>query len=177
MKEVIEDIYKNKTLCAIYEEDLSKFAVGYLMQISDNEIIMQEISPYGEDDGLTLFLIENIRKIEIDNKYLAAIKLLSCDIEDYVIQRNRDLDLLSNVLEYSMKKEYIVSIELSNEGYYDCIGIINHMNNQTLKVDAIDEYGESEGSIFVNFSEITKMTINSLDDRKRNKLYKLNINS
>ena len=33
MKEVIEDIYKNKNLCAIYEEDLSKFAVGYLIQV------------------------------------------------------------------------------------------------------------------------------------------------
>ena len=66
MRKNLEQFIKNRNLCCIYldSEDLTSFAVGYIIDCDDQFFAVESIDRYGNADGIFCTEIERIVKIE-----------------------------------------------------------------------------------------------------------------
>ena len=82
-------------------------------------------------------------------------------------------DLIEELLIFAQKRHKILSIELMNSGYDDCIGFIELINESMCKTQEINEFGKYDGISIVNLSDITQISCDDTDNRTRMTLYEL----
>lgn len=73
------DFKKNKEMICVYsdETDTESFATGYVVGVSDDDIILYHLTPNGNYDGYLLLPINKVFLIEHDTKYSNKIKYIS----------------------------------------------------------------------------------------------------
>lgn len=138
MKSTLENLLKKKTICSIYNdcEDLNKFAVGYVKFVDEDFYIIESINLYGMQDGLACFEISQIVKIEIETIYCQNIKKLF----EYHKQHHYDYidfkgkSAIKILLENSLQKSKICSIELCQSYDNEIIGVVNSVVNDIIEL-------------------------------------------
>lgn len=165
----IEKIYqleKEKKYVSVYSnsQELTKFIFGKIVGCNENHVVIAAYTPHGLYDGIILIETECICKIEYDNLYAAKmIKLIGLNKKNHDDYAFKD-DLLMSVLKYSMQKEYFMTLELLNSGYDDAIGIVESLAQEYFTIQSVDEYGTLNGSVSVRYSDVTKLSVNSIDE-------------
>lgn len=165
--ENLHKLKKEKRIASFYtdEDDTSKFMVGYVMDYNDKYFIVAAISPQGLYDGFVLKKTESIFRINMDSIY--EKKILSLSKYHKIIYEEisfKEDNLILGLLSFAKIKNYVVSIELLNSGYYDIQGYVEVVDNDGCKIKQITEYGELDGICFVTLSDITQISCNSEDE-------------
>ncbi len=175
MNELLLNLKKEKQICSLYRLSCepNKFSVGYILKVGEDSILMQSISPYGEDDGYIYRLIDDIAFIEIDTEYLKEIKILS----DYNNLKVNDLDIfdgkiLSDFISYIKRKQFICTIEFFSDNERCICGLIKEVADNLLKVEVVDDRGYKSGYVFADINEISAIEVLSKDECKLQILYK-----
>ncbi len=166
----------NKDIVSIYSnyEDTEKFSVGRVLAVNDDDTVLYAYSPYGRYDGYLLKKTDSIFLIETGGSYLEKIAILSdknCDDFKKEIRKFESSDLVNELLNFAQENSLIVSIELLDSGITDVQGFVDKSENESVIINAVDDYGYSDGTSAVNFRDITFISCDAEDERALKTLY------
>jgi len=169
-----------KTIIGIRKyNDGDDLYVGFIVDFTDSIIVFQHISKYGLEDGLIVEKIENIESFEADGEYVKAynyffnnpIILGKQTIKK--IELSKDENWQYEMLKSKFDKGKIVTVELNNSGF-DNHGFIIDFDENYLNFKPITNLGVDEGEIIYKISDITGVSVDRLESRKREGLYNSN---
>ncbi len=155
----------------INNDDITKFMVGYVIGVDDKWFILSCISPTGIYDGLIIDQVNKVLRINLDSKYEKKISLLEQENnqKSEIFTFGED-NIILEFLNFAKINKHFISIEIENSGYYELQGHINTINDDIIIIDEISEYGENDGNSIIKICSITKMRINSEDEKLLKKL-------
>lgn len=79
MKDTLNKLLKNKTICELYSdlENTDKVMVGYVLALGENSCLIFRLDFYGKYDGISYLLLDDIFNIQTETKYLKTIEKLA----------------------------------------------------------------------------------------------------
>ncbi len=173
MYELLKEYWQTNTLIAIYtnKDKEETFAVGYINQLTKEEVIILHVGLHGEYDGYSACYIDDIFKIETNTKYLNKINILKdWEATDILPIINTSNDFFTSLITTAMKNSKIVAI-----GCYDLdtaiIGFLKSTLDNIIIISQIDEYGEQDGDTIICKDSINKIVIDDIECRDIEKLY------
>ena len=157
-------IYRNR-------DDTNKFASGYVVGVNERFYILALISPNGDYDGFRLKETEVIYQIVRGGPDEQRMSKLG-DIKKVKINESfENDDLVKELLEFALKRQKIVTIELFASDYDDCIGLVKSVDDGLCRTQLINKYGEPDGISLVKLSDITTIDCDYDYDRGLKILY------
>jgi hypothetical protein len=164
---------KTKTLIGVrkYEDD-DELYLGYIIEYSDLLIQMQQVSKYGLKDGVIILKIEDVETFEVEDDYVKAYQFLLENAKEIKEQTVESLKLpKTENWQYEVVKDLfltkrIVTIELSNERIV-VNGYIVDFDKTYLSFNPIDHIGKEQGTIIYKLVDLTSLSIDELESRKR----------
>lgn len=168
---------KNKSVIGVrkYGDD-SEFYVGYIIDFSDELIFLQHLTKYGVEDGIIVLRTEDIESFETEDDYVKAIQYLFDHPEKLPKQSVKALKAGKydgwqyHFLKAVFSSNSIITIEI-NKGELETNGFILDFDEAFLKLQPISNTGASEGENFYKLEDITSISINKLESRKREALF------
>ena len=163
---------EQKNIC-IYSniDSMQNFIYGKILAVNDEEVAVQMITQDGEDDGVSIFSVDDIFRIAVDGEYSRKMDfLLSSSIASYIIAVKNN-DIMGSYLSYAKEKGLILSIELLDSGYTDITGYIESVDNDLCAIKEVDEYGCYDGISYIALSDITQITFLSEDEKRITRLF------
>ena len=141
---------------------LNKFSAGKIAHVFSNEILLKHLLPNGKYDGYQVISIEDIMKIEHKTKYAQKIAKLA----KYYDSVHEEVEVLEEngfvtILEFAKEKNKVVSIEFLESVRNDVIGYIGEVNNDRCVVYQLDEFGNEDGQVLFELSNITFVSCDS----------------
>ncbi len=82
-----------------------------------------------------------------------------------------DTKLPRSLLLYSMNNGHLVSVELTDSGYDDLVGLISDIRNDLCTIVPIDEYSSEDGIGYCHISDITCISRASEDENRIARLW------
>lgn len=160
--------------CHIDTGDPESFVVGRLIYVDSKWFLMQDISPEGRWNGLALYMQDDIVTIETHSNYLQRIKaLVGYRKENMAEIPYQTGDPLMSLLFYARDSVKLVGLELIKSGYRDVNGFIDWLDNQTLCINQLDEFGQPDGKSFLSVGAITRCFVDDEESKCLEVLSKL----
>jgi len=177
MLRILKELFDSKELASFYSnyEKTDSFHVGTVLAVNDEEIALKLISPYGEDDGVEVFNVEDIFRVETEGKYLEKIKKLCTDSS--VLEFNEKIDensIIESILKIACDKKEMVSVELIDSGYTEIQGFVESADGDECKFRQVDDYGYEDGLVYVKTGNVTQVSYAREDEKRVLKLWKIN---
>lgn len=186
MKRLIDERVSNIVICtkkvcnenkfvSIYSNcaDTEKFIYGKILYVNEEEVLIYMVSPNGDFDGLLVMPITRVFRLEYGGDYEAKMKLLMSQYELPVFDYSVDnLHIGSSILKIALETGQIVSIELLDSDIDDVVGIVESVDRNLCKIKQINDYGREDGYSIINLDDITQISYNSEDERRRKVLCK-----
>ncbi len=163
MINILKKLCKDGNLIAIYTNRsyYDKFSVGYILAVTEENILIQSLSPRGEFDGYSVIKTDSVYRLETDEMYLDKIRRLLAlkgyNNEFPAIDTNGDI--LINIINYAIGNKQIVTICI-DEDASDIIGYIVDFTGDKVKVLQVSEYGQNNGETIFPLQEIIKICVN-----------------
>ena len=171
--EELQRLKEEKKLVSVYTnvDDTDKFAAGYVVGVSEQEFILASVTSAGEYDGFLLKQVDSVYKISTDGLYIdKLLKLISLNKTQFSVCFDGG-DLFRQILTFAQNNHAIVSLELMNSGYDDCVGFVESLDEGLCRMQEVNEFGEPDGVSVVKLSCITTMSCDDSDDRPLKLLY------
>jgi len=158
---------KNNHIVSLHSDpfDQSKCTVGYVDQIDDIWIRIKAISTEGENAGYEIRLLANIFRIDVNGAYEKKIEYLRKNTGNIF----RKVDLVSTIeengillatLKEAQERKMVITLWTKDEND-SIIGLIDQVNDNTVKILSIDDYGREDGFILICISEIDSVDCDS----------------
>ena len=165
--EALKRLKLKDTLIAVYsrEDQPTKFDVGYVIDFSEEWVLLLAVDEYGKYDGYCLRCIENIFRIEIHSQYLSSIPIID-DVKQKIIVGNDCIKTTYDILHKLKESHVLFSAELFNDSENYTCGYINEVYDDILIVDEVDSYGHNDGKAIFELNNITSIWFDSQDLRK-----------
>ncbi len=170
---------KTKTVIGVRKyNDGDDFYVGYIVDFNDTLIVLQHISKFGLEDGLLVEKIENIESFETEDDYVKSYQLLFKNANKIGRQTVKNIKLSKDenwqyeLLKSKFDKGKIVTIELNNDDSLTH-GFILDFDERHFHFKPISNLGVDEGENVYKLSDITSLTVDKIESRKRAALYEM----
>ena len=172
--EIISDCqycYKYKKWVSIFVDTLRPefFYTGIISEMTQQYMVLNHFSPAGEYDGFVILRMEDIVCIEYDGRYEKKIEHLSK--EEKQLHRNVHF-LKKNMLTEINRLSFPICIFTSDDMIY---GMVQSVKQDRAIVCTYNEYGLSQGSREILFSDIQLLEIDSREARDLHMLVKAEI--
>lgn len=175
---MIEEIFKKskaeQELIGITLYGESEFWCGIVEDYNDEFLQLRHFTKYGVLDGVAVEKISQIERIDIQDEYLKAMKI--------VIERREELEkgsIKTRVFEelnednwqfvclkpYENDIDVLASIQINDDSFYQ--GYVVQINDEHLKFEIIGNSGESEGICLFKIEDISSVKINDLECRRK----------
>lgn len=172
LKKLLVEALNSKKIVSIHTNPLSQSecSVGFVDRLSDEEVRIRAISPNGEYAGYEVRSIDVIYRVDINGMYEKKINSL-WNSRGKIFKENKlnltvenDLIAITTLKEAYDKKMVVI---LWTEDKEDSIvGYIDEVNEETVKILSIDEFGRDDGSILVNLAEVVCVDCDTLKCQK-----------
>lgn len=152
---------------AIYTDiDNDSFGLGKVLAIDEFDLIISSVDPYGCEDGLILYNIDSIYKIEKNTQYCEKIK-------EFMDKKRTELSkykfgsekILYELLDLAKKNKKFVDIQLLNYHKSNSFGYVKFFDEDICEIQQIDYYGKEDGICVFSTDDITSVKYDSLEDR------------
>ena len=171
--EKILEICGKDEIVSIYNyDDNEKFDVGFILAASEEYYIIKNINEEGKYNGYILGEMSNISALGVRENYLYNILVL------YDMAKRRHLlkdiegsNLIVELLNYSKKENYIISLEVNNSGNFDVQGFISSVDEKCIIVDKINDDGKKDGYIYIDTESVNSIRCDTRNERILKKLY------
>jgi len=178
IKDILEKSYQEKSFIGVWVYgDEEGFWSGYVKELTDDFIIFQHFTKYGEPDGLIIEKIENIQSIDFNNDYAKVMAYLIASKgkieqqEDISIEIHHAHTWQTDILEpFINSKDRIVQIQVNRDSFYS--GFVEWVNDENLVLRLVGNNGQDKGKSIFRTEDINTIRINSKDNRRRMLLYK-----
>ena len=176
--EIFENSKENQQLIGITLYRESGSWCGIVEDFNSEFIQLRHYTKYGELDGVAIEKIVDIERIDIEDEYLKALKII---IENKgkiknIQTRSRIFDELNHenwqfvsLKPYEKDTNFLVSIQINNDNFYN--GFVLGIDDYFLKFEMINNSGNSDGSCLFKLEDVTSIKINDLECRRRLLLY------
>lgn len=176
IKELLE-LCSEKSKVSIYTNtvETDKFRYGTIIAVDDKEIAFHDISPDGDDDGVSVMSVDNVFRVEVGGQYAEKMEKLCSgrELRDYELPECDDGILMSALL-YAFAEKEVVSIELVDSGCVDITGVLETIDGDECSIRQIDEYGYDDGFSFVSVSDITLLSFATDSEKRIMRLWEMN---
>ena len=171
---LLDTVWKDK-LYSVYEEPGDDtFHVGYFISSDEATALFNIFTTRGYEDGLFLTQVENIYRLDCDDRYTNRIAKLAeiHQQEKASVQMPSDLPLLIALFQYAQKNDFFVSVELDSEDLIS--GSVREIGEEHLLLDVIDEDGISDGTSLLLLDSVVRASCNSGRERNIQALFQRN---
>jgi hypothetical protein len=169
----------NGELLEIYTEknNPNECAVGFIIILSENELILNAIDPKGLDDGFLAIRNDDIYSISYDTNYLRKISLLSENEKPRLPKQNikeylKEANMFFSIFKESMDNKKLITLKL----YYDIdvSGIIKSFDEEIIEISVIDTHGNFDGNSCIYIADVEWISFESINENKLSKLLAIN---
>ncbi len=179
MKKILQESKDNKKIIGIrlYRDD-EKFWCGYINDFTENLVLIQHFTEFGQSDGFIIEKIENIESIDNDDNYSSA--------HQYLIENQNDIKRESikidiptsenwqhDILEIFINNNQIISMDF--EGDFTIYGEIESLDSEFIKIKTVGYLGYLDGYSTYRLNDIIAIRIDNIESIKRKKLLEFNL--
>ncbi|MDR0849917.1 MAG: hypothetical protein LBN07_00320 [Christensenellaceae bacterium] len=160
--------FKKGEFIAIYTDvEGEDWALGEVIAVDDEDVIISSVHPLGLDDGLALYNISIIRKIEKETQYNTKIQKIMKAKNTCLARYNfKSKKILLELLALAKDTKKIISVELQNEeSDYEPYGLVESFDDVTCTIKLIDMFGRKDGVSIFSIEDISAIMYNSLKSR------------
>lgn len=161
-----EDFSLNEMIAIYTDTDDEWFGAGMVFKVDDNFLILKAIDPTGLQDGLILFRIEDIVKIERNTLYLQKLTKLmnvkNIGFSNYDIPTN---DFINWFLQESKKRNIIINIQLLQSRHCDVMGVVKEINTHSCIILQFNNIGQLDGECQFALEDISSIKFDSGESR------------
>ena len=154
--------------------DEDAFGLGKVLNYDEEYLLIQELSVFGEQDGVVLYKTDSVFKIAYDTIYsrkiLKLAKLLKEKEENYEFAG----DFPISILEASRREKKVIDIQLCDSGRCDVSGVVDSIQDGICVIRQITSEAEEDGFCCVKVEDITSIRYDSSDNRKIEEKIKMN---
>jgi len=163
MKSILLNEMAKKKMVSLYTDtsETDKFAVGFILGVNDDFLLLNSIETNGMNDGLYLMQLEDVFRVSFDGEYEEKIKKLYEMQGQKPMPNMQDDDLFSVFFTYAKNNSMIVSLKVCDSEVYDISGLVEEISGETIRLKCFSNYGKDDGISIIKNDHITKATCNS----------------
>jgi hypothetical protein len=177
--DVLKEQQESEKLVCIYHGDdgHDKFDVGFVESLTPTTLTLLSVSPRGEFDGRVVMHLDDLNRIEMDDRYSRKIELLHqyrgsvFKTEDHVNPSARADDLHSQ-LSRAVEEQQVACVEDIKGNAVT--GFIAEVGDDFVMIEALTQLGEPDGKSVINLEEVARVQIGARDQQIRGFLYRYN---
>jgi len=144
-------LYKNR-------EDTEIFHCGYVLDVTEKEVLMAHISSVGRYDGYILLRCEDLWRVESDDGYVAKThKLYKLRHQEHPAIDRHNASLMEDLLRFAQKHRLIVILQFLSSGLENTTGFVANIHDGTIEIDRVNYEGNRDGKTYVHISDITRI--------------------
>ena len=169
---------KEKLVCVYHGDDgHDKFDVGFVESLTPTTLTLLSVSPRGEFDGRVVMHLDDLNRIETDDRYSRKIELLHeyrgsvFKTDDHVNPQARADDLHAQ-LARAAEEGAVASVEDVKGN--SVTGFIREVGDDYVVVEALTQLGEPDGQSIINLEDLSRVQIAARDQQVRGFLYRYN---
>jgi len=177
--EILTYSQETKTVISIRKRnDDSHVWIGYIVDFNDILFVLQHISPLGIEDGLVIERIDNIDNFETEDGYTKAIQILFEQENKIPKQLVRKAEITNDenwqyeILKSGFDQGKLITVELNNSETVN-YGYVLDYDDISLQLTTVDKMGEEDGTQLFRLADITSLTVDRIEGRKRHLLHDL----
>ena len=151
-------------IVAVYESGETDFHIGKLVASDEETAVLNMITTRGFEDGLYCMKNCDITRVDSDDKYLQKYtRLFGVNKQEFVSDFSPKDDVFTALLNYAFENAFVTTFEIEYEDRIS--GKIASVTEETVIVEKIDDYGESDGISEIDISSVSRMVCNSGTER------------
>jgi len=165
-KEYLISAKNNNIPVAIYidSEDTEKFSFGFIQGISNDYVLLADVSPYGLYDGFQIINCKDIYRCESKSQYNETVqKLYQLQRQSHPIVKLTSNNLILDLLQYARDNHDVVTIEVHDSKCSDLRGFVE-IQDDLVTIKQFDNYGIYNGESAISFEDITYISCDSLTE-------------
>jgi len=173
--EILERIFNEKKLIGLktnmIENDES--IIGFLTDVSEISIKINEIDEYGFFIGNTIIEINDIVSIEMDDRYQMRLKFIHDNYNqlrpnDRITVWQEGYKLIPYFNEI-LSNKHLTTFYLGNDNYVT--GFLSKINDTQIEINNIGGEGDEDGVSYHLIQNLTGLRFNGLEEQKIKLLY------
>ncbi len=164
MKNKIKEFKNTKNIVSIFDdyENTDKFSAGFIVDISDDHILLEHVSPYGLYDGFMVKEIKNVYRITYCGKYERKLDYLyKVQKQSHSKIKSLSDSVLMNLLLHAQNNKLVTTVELFDSELEDIQGYVSNISEELIVFDTVDDYGKIDGKSIIKINDITYLTCDS----------------
>ncbi len=170
MNEIFKRFCGSGKLIAVYHEDSKPdtFDLGTVLCVDDDFVLMQLLSLDGCYDGIAVFSIAEVARVEVDTQYVAKLNTLMGRLQQEVggwQPAANEHNLLESVLLEIKRTKRLATIMLCSSAE-SVLGTIEELGSDWLSVRQIDDYGRPDGICYFQTADIASIYCNSAAEQR-----------
>jgi hypothetical protein len=177
--EVLKKQQDNEKLVCVYHGDdgHDKFDVGFVESLSATSLTLLSVSPRGEFDGRVVMQLDDLNRVETDDRYSRKIELLHqyrgsvFKTEDKVNTQARTDDLYEQLARASEESQVACVDDIKGNSV---TGFIREVGDDYVEIEALTQLGEPDGKSIINLEDVSRVQIGARDQQVRCFLYRYN---
>ena len=172
MIQTLQALQQKQEVVSLYSnpDDTRKFAVGYLLTVTEEELLMAHIAPDGGYDGYSVCKTDAVYALSWGDAYSRRMKEL--------YERQAAIDrswvipgkAMESLLRYALEHRRVVTAELSADGDETFRGLVTAFDGDTVHLHQLDEEGRDDGTCAIRRESVFRI---SCDDESERALMQL----
>ena len=153
MQKRLYDIVGTDNMVSIYTDpdDPNTFTLGYLLQMDNENLLMNMIDSFGEENGFCTINLSDIFIFDGDKMYSEKIhKLFMIKNQKRKYIANLDINPISTFLKHAVDNNLL--IEVNEDDNY--IGRVSYFSREILMLQLIDNYCNDMGTATIDMDYI-----------------------
>ncbi len=166
---------KEKLVCVYHGDDgHDKFDVGFIESLTPTTLTLLSVSPRGEFDGRVVMHLDDLNRIEMEDRYSRKIELLHqyrgsvFKTEDHVNPNARADDLHAQLVR-AVEDHEVASVEDIKGNAVT--GFVAEVGDDFVVIEALTQLGEPDGQAIINLDEVVRVQLGARDQQIRGFLY------
>lgn len=177
--EVLREIQAREKLVCVFhgDDEHDKFDVGFVESLTPTTVTLLSVSPRGEYDGRVVMHIDDLNRVETDDRYSRKIALLHeyrgsvFKSDDHVNPGARDY-AFAEQLQSAKESGSVICIEDMKGNAVT--GYVREIGDDYVELEALTQLGEPDGTALLSLDEVARVQIGARDQQVRNFLYQYN---
>lgn len=168
-----QDRNKPVSLYHAADGDGSKFEVGYITSVTDDDLTLSCLNARGELDGSLVIRLDDVDVVETDDPYTRKIELLHQYLGS--VFKTQELvrgDSFEGQLKRACDDRLILTAE--DDRGHRFTGFVKEFDDEYFALELINAYGSPEGEAVIQKGCVVKLEVDRRDEQARGFLYRYN---
>ena len=151
-----------------FDDDKDRFWFGKIEALDEEFLLLRLYHVTGAPDGLKMLPVDDIFRVEFDDKYSERMKKLIGNVDS--IPSGITEPVLISTVEYCKTAGRVTTFSLTEDDNEDVTGVVEAVTDDVVTVKQIDYNGEQDGYTSFRLSDICHIEIDRASLTARTKL-------